>query len=53
MWNINDLNITQIQENPHYIHVKVSHGNNHNWVLAVVYASLREEERREMWQEIK
>lgn len=45
MRNIDDLQITFVKQNQHFLHVNISDGNKQNWLLIVVYASHRDMER--------
>ncbi|CAJ2644330.1 unnamed protein product [Trifolium pratense] len=50
MWNRSDIQIQLIQNNFHFLHVQVSEKGMEPWLLTVIYASPRENERHDTWQ---
>jgi len=50
LWNRSDIQIQLIQSDFHFLHVQVSGNNTDPWLLTVVYASPRENERHNTWQ---
>ncbi|CAJ2654248.1 unnamed protein product [Trifolium pratense] len=49
MWNRPDIQIQLLQNNFHFFHVQVSEKDMEPWLLTVVYASPRENERHDTW----
>ncbi|KAK2356470.1 hypothetical protein QL285_093800 [Trifolium repens] len=50
MWNRSDIQIQLIKNDFHFLHVQVSEKEMEPWLLTVVYASPRENERQDTWQ---
>ncbi|XP_045791653.1 uncharacterized protein LOC123886374 [Trifolium pratense] len=53
MWNRSDIQVQLIQNDFHFLHVQVSEKDMEPWLLTVVYASPRENERQDTWQLLK
>jgi hypothetical protein len=49
MCNILDIMVRVIKSNFHFLHVQVKEKDMDSWLLTVVYASPRKNERRETW----
>jgi len=53
MWNRVDINVHLIKTDFHFLHMQVKEKDMDHWFLTVVYASPREHERRETWNQIR
>ncbi|CAJ2669285.1 unnamed protein product [Trifolium pratense] len=53
MWNRLDIKVHLIKTNFHFLHVQVKEKDVDPWLLTVVYASPRENERSETWHHIR
>jgi exonuclease III len=53
LWNRQDVQFEVIQNDFHFIHVKVKEKDNDPWFLTVVYASPRENERAATWHQLR
>jgi exonuclease III len=53
MWNRMDIKIHLIKTDFHFLHVQVNEQNMDPWLLTVVYASPREHERADTWQQLR
>lgn len=52
MWSRNDIQINLVEDNLHYLHVRVTDNEFNSWLLTVVYASPRDNEINETWSNI-
>lgn len=53
LWNNPSLSITVKQSKKQYVHCMLSGMTEKSWCFTAIYASPREMERREMWQELE
>ncbi|MCI16770.1 hypothetical protein A2U01_0037914, partial [Trifolium medium] len=53
MWNRLDIKVNLITTDFHFLHVQVQEKNVDPWLLTVVYASPREQERGETWNKLR
>ncbi|CAL5213940.1 unnamed protein product [Lathyrus oleraceus] len=52
-WNKSKMRLTILRKHLQFIHAKINIGDEAEWKLIEVYASLKEEDRRELWQELQ
>jgi len=53
LWNRTDLQIQLIRNDSHFLHVQVKDKDNDPWLLTVVYASPRDHERGDTWNNLR
>ncbi|WJX23885.1 hypothetical protein P8452_13067 [Trifolium repens] len=53
MWNRSDIQVQLIKNNFHFLHVQVVEKDVDPWILTVVYASPRDNERNDTWQKLR
>lgn len=49
LWNRDDISVLVLEENRHYLHVRIAEDGLDDWFLTIIYASPREAERQDTW----
>ncbi|XP_016206969.1 uncharacterized protein LOC107647406 [Arachis ipaensis] len=53
IWNDLNISVKVVRSCVQFIHMEVTHGNNHSWMLTAIYASPQERTRRSLWSELR
>ncbi|RYR27722.1 hypothetical protein Ahy_B01g051758 [Arachis hypogaea] len=53
LWNDPNISVKVVRSCVQFIHMEVTHENNHSWMLTAIYASPQERNRRSLWSELR